>query len=39
MCVLGSGSSVKKKKNPSPRHIISRHKDQINKVFKVLADD
>ena len=26
------------KKNPSPHHIISRHKDQINKVFKVLAD-
>lgn len=39
MCVLGTGSSVKKKK-PSPHHFISRHKDQINKfkVFKVLAD-
>ena len=40
MCVLGTGSSVKKKKKPSPQHFISRHKDQINKfkVFKVLAD-
>lgn len=41
ICVCWGLVAVFKKKKTSPHHIISRHKDQINKfkVFKVLADD